>query len=246
MAKLLCVLIWMAVSTWCSFGQTTTTAAKNHSSIEAEIQSLHRRIREAVVRRDRAALEDIYGDEFLYIHTTGSLDTKAEHIAKSLTTDVSSPPQAPDIEYQQLDVYGDVAVRTGRTRTKAAGRQDRRLWWTWVYVKRGGRWQIVRAQGTAVPPERTAVKIDPKFFDAYVGKYELAPGAHSTITRERDTLMAQRTGRAKVTLLPESETQFFVKGGDAQITFYKDDRGRVTHLIIRRGNGQEERAKKVE
>jgi ketosteroid isomerase-like protein len=246
MAKLLFVLVWIAASTWCSFGQTTTTAAKNDSSIEAEIQSLHRRIREAVVRRDRAALENIYADEFLYIHTTGSLDTKTEHITKSLTTDVSSSPQAPDIEYQQLDTYGDMAVRTARTRAKVAGRQERRLWGTWVYVKKGGRWQIVRAQGTTVPPERTAVKVDPKVFDAYVGKYELAPGTYSTITREGDTLMAQRTGRARVTLLPESETQFFVEGGDAQFTFYKDDRGRVTHLIIRRGNGQEERAKKIE
>ena len=246
MGKLLCVLVWMAAATWCAFGQTTTTAGKNDSGIEAEIQSLHRRIRDAVVRRDRAALENIYADEFLYIHTTGSLDTKVEHIAKSLTTDASSSPQAPDVEYQQLDVYGDMAVRTGRSRAKVAGGQERRLWWTWVYVKRDGRWQIVRAQGTPVPPERTAVKADPKVFDSYVGKYELAPGAYSTITREGDTLMAQRTGRAKVTLLPESETQFFVKGGDAQFTFYKDDSGRVTHLIIRRGNGQEERAKKVE
>src|SRR5918994_1882967 len=99
MTKLLCVLVGVASATWCSFGQTNPTAAKNDSGIEAEIQSLHRRMREAVVRRDRAALENIYADEFLYIHTTGSLDTKAEHIAKSLTTDVSSPAQAPDIEY---------------------------------------------------------------------------------------------------------------------------------------------------
>src|SRR5688500_8306402 len=105
MAKLLCVLVWIAASTWCSFGQTTTTAAKNDSSIEAELQSLHRGIRDAVVRRDRAALENIYADEFLFIHSTGSLDTKNEYITKSLTTDVSSAQQAPDIEYQQLDTY---------------------------------------------------------------------------------------------------------------------------------------------
>jgi ketosteroid isomerase-like protein len=247
MGKLLCALVVIVASASISFGQTTTTATKAGSGkVEEEIRSLHQRIREAVTRHDKAALEAIYADEFLFIHTTGSLDTKDEYIAKSLTTDASAPLTAPDTEYQRMDVYGDVAVRTARVRARLAGGQGPLLWVTSVYVKRNGRWQIVRMHGTRMPAERTAVKVDTMVLDAYIGKYEFAPGAYSTITREGDALMAQRTGRTKVTLLPESETQFFVKGGDAQITFYKDDRGRVTHLIIRRGNGQEERAKKVE
>lgn len=246
MGKLLCALVLVA-SASISFAQTTTTATKAGSGkVEVELRRLHQKIREAVARDDKAALEAIYADEFLFIHTTGSLDTKDEYIAKSLTTDVSAPLTAPDTEYQRMDVYGNVAVTTARVRARLAGGQGPLLWVTSVYVKRNGRWQIVRMHGTRMPPERTAVNVDTTVLDAYIGKYEFAPGAYSTITREGNVLMAHRTGRTKVTLLPESETQFFVKGGDAQFTFYKDDRGRITHLIIRRGNAQEELAKKVE
>lgn len=50
-----------------------------------------------------------------------------------------------------------------------------------------------------------------------------------------DRLMAQATGQAKVELLPESETEFFLKAIDAQITFVKDEKGIVTHLILHQG-----------
>jgi serine-type D-Ala-D-Ala carboxypeptidase/endopeptidase len=80
--------------------------------------------------------------------------------------------------------------------------------------------------------EHKEVKVDPKIFDAYAGKYELAPGAFFEITREGDRLMAQLTGQPKFELFPESETQFFYKDVDAQITFNKEDKGQISHLEL--------------
>ena len=81
-------------------------------------------------------------------------------------------------------------------------------------------------------------KIDPKILDAYVGQYELNPNFIITMTREGDRLMTQVTGQPKFELFPESETKFFLKVVDAQVTFVKDDKGAVTHLILHQGGDQ--------
>ena len=87
-------------------------------------------------------------------------------------------------------------------------------------------------------------KVDPKLYDEYVGKYELTPTFALTVTREGDRLITQATGQGKVEIFPESETEFFLKVTDAQITFVKED-GKVTHLILHQ-NGRDTKAKRVE
>ena len=95
------------------------------------------------------------------------------------------------------------------------------------------------------PKERQAIKMDPKAYDACVGEYQLAPGAVFTIRREGDRLMAQVTGQSFLELFPESETDFFYKIVDAQITFVKDAQGRVTGLVLHQ-NGLDQKARKME
>jgi hypothetical protein len=94
------------------------------------------------------------------------------------------------------------------------------------------------------PVERTAVPIDPKTFDAYVGEYELGPGFVLTVFREGDRFWTQATGQQRAEIFPESETSFFLKIVDAQLTFVKDAGGAVTHLVLHQGGGSTE-AKKI-
>src|SRR6266511_3325779 len=102
---------------------------------------------------------------------------------------------------------------------------------------------IVFGEKYEISRERVAIKIDPKILDAYVGQYELNPNFIITMTREGDRLMTQATGQPKFELFPESETKFFLKVVDAQVTFVKDDKGAVTHLILHQGGDQ--KAKKI-
>jgi CubicO group peptidase (beta-lactamase class C family) len=95
------------------------------------------------------------------------------------------------------------------------------------------------------PVARKEVAVDPKIFDEYVGKYELTPGFILTVTKEENKLMAQATGQPKVEIFAESPTRFFFKAIDAQITFVKNDRGEVKHLIFNQGGGGEVEARKV-
>lgn len=85
------------------------------------------------------------------------------------------------------------------------------------------------------PAARTAAKVDPALYDAYVGDYELAPGFVLTVTREGDRLMTQATGQQKVEVFPSSETEFFLRVVDAQITFVRGPEGEVDQLVLHQG-----------
>jgi CubicO group peptidase (beta-lactamase class C family) len=91
---------------------------------------------------------------------------------------------------------------------------------------------------------RIEVRGDPKIYDSYAGDYELAPFFILKITSEDGRLMGQATGQSKAELFPTSETEFFLKTVDAQITFVKNDQGQVTQLILHQ-NGRNMPAKKI-
>jgi CubicO group peptidase (beta-lactamase class C family) len=94
------------------------------------------------------------------------------------------------------------------------------------------------------PKEKVITKVDSAIYDAYVGEYQLAPGAVITISKEGDKLMSQGPGQPRAELLPESETTFFLREVDAAFTFVKDQSGQVVQVNIRRG-GREFQARRV-
>jgi CubicO group peptidase (beta-lactamase class C family) len=81
-------------------------------------------------------------------------------------------------------------------------------------------------------PDVTVAKVDPKLYDAYTGKYDYGDGkAILTVTREGDRLFAQLTGQPRLEIFPKSQTEFFWKAVNAQVTFVKDQTGKVTKAI---------------
>jgi CubicO group peptidase (beta-lactamase class C family) len=107
---------------------------------------------------------------------------------------------------------------------------------------------IVFEQPSSLPHLRTAIVVDPVIFDSYVGNYKLTEDFILTITKEEDKFYAQLTGKEvdddKVQLLPESETDFFVKTTQQLISFAKDEHGIVTKLILHQ-NGCDDVAEKI-
>ncbi len=92
-------------------------------------------------------------------------------------------------------------------------------------------------------PGKPSLKVDPKILDSYVGDYELAPSFVISITKQADRLMLQATGQPKFEIFAESESKFFLKVVDAQVSFVKDKTGAVTQLILHQ-NGANQPAKK--
>lgn len=94
------------------------------------------------------------------------------------------------------------------------------------------------------PKPNVAISLDPKLYDAYAGKYQLAPNFILTVTREADQLFAQATGQPRFEIFPESETKFFLKVVEAKITFVKDSAGSVNEIILHQG-GRDMPAKRI-
>jgi Serine aminopeptidase, S33 len=87
----------------------------------------------------------------------------------------------------------------------------------------------VRSTPQASTPH-TAITLETKLLDACVGDYEMVPdnvygtGAKVTVRRNGDHLVWQ-SFRGPMDLYPESDTVFFFKDSDTQVTFIKDDKG---------------------
>jgi hypothetical protein len=212
-------------------GQDTDAQAKEG------LRKLHADYNEAASKRDRAALERLFADGYVWVQGNGRVTTKAKHIENILGN--TSQFSMPTLSFEQMTGYGDMAIL--RETEMRSG-----LFATTVFAKRDGRWQFVHAQGTLRPPEHKAVEVDPKSLDAFVGSYEFAPGAVATATKEGDVLMWKGGRRPKVRLMPLSDTRFFVEESGVQMTFRKGDKGQVTGVTIRIGTCQDSEAKRIE
>jgi D-alanyl-D-alanine-carboxypeptidase/D-alanyl-D-alanine-endopeptidase len=104
---------------------------------------------------------------------------------------------------------------------------------------------LLNESAFAPPKERKEVVVDPKLFDQYAGRYQLAPNFVLAITREGDRLFAQATGQPKLELFAESEKEYFLKVVDAQITFEVGTGGAVNQLVLHQA-GQNAPAKRIE
>jgi len=95
------------------------------------------------------------------------------------------------------------------------------------------------------PKERKEIAVDPKLFDRYVGRYELAPNFILTITREGDHLFVQATGQPKFELFAEGEREYFLKAVDAQVSFEVNAAGVANQLVLHQ-MGRDMPAKRIE
>ena len=105
--------------------------------------------------------------------------------------------------------------------------------------------KLIEGVNYEVPKQRKAIKLNPEILKNYTGKYEISPELFITVTVENDRIFVEVTGQQKTEIFPETETEFFVKVVDVQITFVKNEDGKVTELIIHQG-GNDTPAKKVE
>jgi CubicO group peptidase (beta-lactamase class C family) len=88
------------------------------------------------------------------------------------------------------------------------------------------------------PKVRTTVKVDAAVLARYAGTYTIAPNFDIVIKLEGNQLVAQGTGEPAFPLFPESPTKFFLTAVDAQIEFFADEKGQISHMMLQQG-GQE-------
>ena len=94
------------------------------------------------------------------------------------------------------------------------------------------------------PVVRTVAAVDRAILARYVGTYELTPDFSITFSLEGNQLMTQATNQPKVPIFPESQTKFFLKVVDAEVEFFSDDKGQVTHMVLHQNGHEMKGAKK--
>ena len=75
-------------------------------------------------------------------------------------------------------------------------------------------------------------QLDPKVLDSYTGKYEIRPNVFANVTREGNSLFLQIPLQSKMEFLPMSETKFFLRYSDIDLTFVKNDKGEVVEAVL--------------
>ncbi len=79
-------------------------------------------------------------------------------------------------------------------------------------------------------PQHIKKEIKPKLLDMYVGQYRFGDVVFA-ITKNGNTLYTQIADGPQYPIYPESETTFFYTVADIQISFIKNEKGKVTKLI---------------
>jgi CubicO group peptidase (beta-lactamase class C family) len=88
------------------------------------------------------------------------------------------------------------------------------------------------------PKVRTAVKVDAAVLARYVGTYKIAPDFEIVIKLDGKQLITQASGQPAFPLFAESQTKFFLTVVDAQVEFFTDAKGQISHMMLYQG-GQE-------
>ena len=91
--------------------------------------------------------------------------------------------------------------------------------------------KIKEDESKANKSEKKIVKVDSAIYDSYTGKYKLPLGL-LIITKESNRLKGEWVGQAKFELFPKSETKFFLKIADRQITFHGDEESKVNQITV--------------
>ncbi len=86
------------------------------------------------------------------------------------------------------------------------------------------------------PAERTKIDLDRRTMEQYTGEYQMAPEFSLTFTVDGDHLMMQPSGEPKVIMYAESEKKFFLTEAAVDIEFVRDEKGRVSSLMLYQGD----------
>ena len=130
------------------------TKAKKDSAMRAEqgLLKVNNEYDEALVRGDTSALERIFGEEFIYTSTSGEVVNKSQQLELIRSGQMKIESGASDDV--QVRLYGNIALVIGSFKAKGQFKGqafDSTERYTSVWVKRGGRWQLIAEQGTLVP-----------------------------------------------------------------------------------------------
>ncbi len=135
-------LIAFVFASICSLSIDAQTSGKDSKTMLAEITDFRQKLIQAIEKRDRKTLENLFAEDFTHTHAIGKVDGRAKRIDAILTGDKTLESVAPD-EIAIRFYVENTAIAVGRTTI-----EDAIYRWTVVYVKTGRKWLIAASQAT--------------------------------------------------------------------------------------------------
>lgn len=94
------------------------------------------------------------------------------------------------------------------------------------------------------PAERKEITLFKEVLEQYIGTYKIQENFSIEVSVEDDKIFGQATGQPKFEFFAFSENGFFLKAVEAEVTFDKNDQGKIHQMILHQ-NGQKIPGKKV-
>jgi uncharacterized protein (TIGR02246 family) len=149
MKKLAVGILLVSASIGLAFAQTQTPPVKGPSAAES-VKQLERDWADAAKAGDTDKVSQILADDWIGVGYDGIKETKQNHLADMK----SGKFKLESFEFGSMDVkvLGSVAVVQGTNTEKSTGVNGKdssgKYAWMDVFVKRDGKWVIVRSQST--------------------------------------------------------------------------------------------------
>lgn len=108
------------------------------------IDELNRKADQAVVQKDIPFMKEVYGDDFVFTHGTGMVDSKESWIGKNESG--TGRFISRDHDSTAVELHGDVAIVTGRLMVVREGKDGLAkygLRYVRVFVLRNKKWQMI-------------------------------------------------------------------------------------------------------
>jgi CubicO group peptidase (beta-lactamase class C family) len=104
--------------------------------------------------------------------------------------------------------------------------------------------EVMHGKAVVLPTERVAITLPARKLPEYAGTYEMAPGRDLVIAVLDDHLSVQPGRQRADPLFAEKKDRFFSRRFDVQIEFQRDRKGKITGLLLYRGDDRREARRK--
>jgi ketosteroid isomerase-like protein len=159
MKRLFTIILFIVAMLPVVFGQANGKSSTRESKVVEEIKRMDRQwIIEAYSSKDLKDFDRIVAEDFLITGSNGKVLNKAEKRAV-VAADYTEPSPTSDAIFKieedsaQVRVFDKTAISTGYIIEKydyKGNKINARVYFTNVYLKRDGRWQIVAAHFTRI------------------------------------------------------------------------------------------------
>jgi len=135
----------LPAAVWLAAGQPAD------ATVVRELERIEQRLASSWKTGDCDTWGSIVAPEWSVIHINATVIGRAQ--ALDMCRHPETPMQSSTIDDVVVRTFGDTAIVTGRNTVVAGGAEPQTIVtkFTDVFVRRGGRWQVVASQATRVP-----------------------------------------------------------------------------------------------